>query len=150
MDYMYANYANEFIGVAVHNGSSNPMTLAAYNTGAGISGFPGMNVDRFVKGAGVSQANMISNLNTRKVLPVPVSLSATGSVSGNSIVINAIATFRSVFANANYRLGVIISEDNVSGTTSGYAQVNYYAGGGAGPMGGYELLPDPVPAAQMV
>ncbi|CAF3310689.1 unnamed protein product [Rotaria socialis] len=150
MNYMTSTYPNEFIGVAVHNGSSNPMTVAAYNTGAGITGFPGMNVDRVVKGASVSQSLMINNLNTRKVLPTPVSITANGSVTGNNIVINASAIFRTVFTNANYRLGVIISEDNVTGTTSGYNQVNYYAGGSNGVMGGYELKPNPVPAAQMV
>ncbi len=150
MNYMTTTYPNEFIGVAVHNGSSNPMTVAAYNSGAGITGFPGMNVDRVVKGASVSQSIMENNLNTRKLLPTPVSITANGLVTDNNIVINASAIFRTVFANANYRLGVIISEDNVTGTTTGYDQVNYYAGGSNGVMGGYELKPDPVPAAQMV
>ncbi|EPB65793.1 tRNA ligase class I, partial [Ancylostoma ceylanicum] len=54
------------------------------------------------------------------------------------------------FSSANYRLGVIIIEDGVKGTSSGYNQANAYAGGGYGPMGGYESLPSTVPAAQMV
>src|SRR5690606_17445022 len=44
----------------------------------------------------------------------------------------------------------ILIEDDVTGTSSGYAQVNYYAGGANGPMGGYESLPATVPASQMV
>ena len=43
-----------------------------------------------------------------------------------------------------------MTEDEVTGTTSGYNQANSYAGGSNGVMGGYELLPNPVPAAQMV
>lgn len=151
MSYMDANYPNEFIGVAVHNyNGKDIMQLNEYNTGAALSGFPGMNVDRVVKGADVSQTVMVSNLNARKVLTTPVSLTATGGVNGSQITINASATFRSVFANSNYRLAVVISEDNVTGTTTAYSQTNYYAGGANGVMGGYELLPNPVPASQMV
>jgi hypothetical protein len=47
-------------------------------------------------------------------------------------------------------LGVIVIEDGVTGTTSAYNQANAYAGGANGAMGGYESLPNPVPAAQMV
>jgi hypothetical protein len=148
MDYMQATYPNEFIGVAVHN--ADPMMLTSYDDGANFSGFPGMNVDRSVKGADVSQADMVSNLNTRKILTVPVSLEASGGVSGNQVTINADATFRTVFANANYRLAVVISEDDVTGTATGYRQTNYYAGGANGVMGGYETKPNPVPANQMV
>ena len=50
----------------------------------------------------------------------------------------------------DYRMNVVLTEDGVTGTGAGYAQVNAYAGGGAGPMGGYENLPSPVPAADMV
>ncbi|UPT72208.1 MAG: choice-of-anchor J domain-containing protein [Flavobacterium sp. JAD_PAG50586_2] len=151
MAYMQATYPNEFIGVAVHNyNGKDLMQLDEYNAGAALPGFPGMNVDRSVKGADVSQADMVSNLNTRKLLTVPVSLAASGGVSGNQVTINADATFRTVFSNANYRLAVVISEDDVTGTSAAYSQTNYYAGGDNGPMGGYESLPNPVPASQMV
>ncbi len=149
MNYMDATYPAQFIGVAVHNSTSDPMRLAAYDTAAGITGFPGMNVDRSVKNSGVSQALMVSNFNTRKVLATPVSLDATGSSIGSAVTINVSATFRSIFAASNFRLGVIISEDGVHGTTSGYNQANAYAGGASGVMGGFEVLPNPVPAAQM-
>ena len=46
-------------------------------------------------------------------------------------------------------MACVLTEDGVTGTT-GYAQSNAYAGGGNGVMGGYELLPNPVPAASMV
>ena len=148
MNYMDTTYPNEFIGIAVHN--EDPMMLPEYDGGAGFSGFPGMNVDRIVLGADVSQSTMVTNLNSRKTLTTPVSLVATGSVNGSNITINANATFRTNFSNANYKLGVIITESNVTGTANGYKQTNYYAGGANGVMGGYETLPNPVPANQMV
>lgn len=149
MNYMTTTYPNDFIGIAVHNGSTDPMKVTAYDTAAGITGFPGMNVDRAVKNEGVTQALMVSHLNERKLLAIPASLSATGTISGNAVTINASATFRTNFASANFRLGVIMTEDDVHGTTSGYRQTNYYANNANGPMGGYESLANPVPAAQM-
>ena len=148
MAYMDTTYPNEFIGVAVHN--QDPMVLTEYDDGANFSSFPGLNVDRVVKGADVNQSVMVTNLNARKTLTTPVSLEASGSVSGSNITINANATFRTVFANANYRLGIIISEDDVHGTGASYNQRNYYSGGANGAMGGFESLPSSVPAAQMV
>ena len=77
-------------------------------------------------------------------------MSATVSGSGSSVTIDASATFYTQFSSANYRLGVILYENGVTGTSAGYNQSNAYAGGGNGPMGGFENLPNPVPAAQMV
>jgi hypothetical protein len=147
---MTTTYPTQFIGVAVHNGASDPMKLAAYDSATGLTGFPGMNVDRVVKNSGVTQSIMVSRFNERKVLATPVNINASGSVVGSAITINASATFRTVFASSNFRLGVIISEDGVQGTANGYRQTNYYAANANGPMGGYESLPNPVPAAQMI
>jgi len=149
MNYMYTTYPTQFIGVAVHNSSSDPMRVTAYDTATGLTGFPGMNVDRVVKNSGVSQSLMVSNYNQRKILPTPVNLDASGSVVGSAVTINVSATFRTKFTAANFRLGVIISEDGVHGTAAGYNQTNYYAANANGPMGGFESLANPVPAAQM-
>ncbi|MEY3048534.1 MAG: hypothetical protein RL365_572 [Bacteroidota bacterium] len=148
MDYMVNTYPNDFIGIAVHNG--DPMTVAEYDDAANFSGYPSSNVDRALLGQSVSQNAFISHYNARKDLIVPAGMSVAASGSGNSVSIVATATFRTPVAAANYRLGVIVTEDGVTGTTSGYNQANAYAGGGNGAMGGYESLPNPVPAAQMV
>lgn len=148
MDYMIATYPADFIGIAVHNG--DPMTLAAYDGAAGISGFPGANVDRSLLGVSVSQTAFETYYNDRVNMGVPANVSAVVSGTGTAVTINATANFYTPVSGANFRLAVVISEDNVTGTTSAYNQANYYAGGGQGAMGGYEALPDPVPAAQMV
>ncbi len=49
----------------------------------------------------------------------------------------------------NYRLALVITEDGVHGTGSDYEQANGFAGGKAGPMGGFENMTDPVPASAM-
>ena len=146
MDQMFQTHPNDFIGIAVHNG--DPMTVAAYDGGANFGGFPGCNVDRALLDQNVS-ADVFENYYQQRIgLAVPAALSMTVTGTTNKTIV-ANATFRTVFASANYRLGVIIVEDNVTGTAAGYNQSNAYAGGST-PMGGYESLPNPVPAAIMV
>lgn len=147
MEQMYQNHPNDFIGIAVHNG--DPMTVTEYDNGTNLSGFPGCNVDRALLDESVS-ANLFENYYQQRIgLAVPAGLSMTVTGSANK-TIDVSATFRTVFASANYRLAVVIIEDNVTGTASGYNQTNYYAGGANGAMGGFESLPNPVPAASMV
>src|SRR5690606_19364425 len=57
MAHMYANYSDKFVGIAVHNG--DPMTVAAYDSASGFTGFPGMHVDRTIKDESVTQELMI-------------------------------------------------------------------------------------------
>ncbi|WP_313091263.1 Omp28-related outer membrane protein [Chryseobacterium flavum] len=141
-----SNFPNDFIGIAVHN--NDPMEVIEYNSMAGFSGFPSMNVDRSLLEQNVTD-DFSPIINERKTLVVPAALSATSALSGRTLTLNASAIFRSNFVNANFRLAVVLVEDNVKGTTSGYNQSNYYAGGQLGVMGGFETKPNPVPAAQM-
>jgi hypothetical protein len=147
MDYMYSNYS-KFIGIAVHN--ADPMALAEYDAAADFSGYPASNVDRVILDGTVSTQAFETYYNQRKDLIVPAAISATLAISGSNVTINAKATFKTPISNANFRLAVVIMENNVTGTGPGYNQKNAYAGGANGPMGGYESLPATVPAAQMV
>ena len=148
MDYMTSTYPDQFIGIAVHNG--DPMTVAAYDAAADFSGFPGSNIDRALLDQSVSQTAWENTFNVRKNYIVPAAISVNSSGTGANVVMDVAATFYTPFAAANYRLAVIMVENNVTGAASGYNQANYYSGGGSGAMGGYESLPNPVPAAQMV
>ncbi len=150
MEYMDNTYPGTFAGVAVHNG--DPMTVTAYDAAADFSGFPGANVDRALLGVDVSNQDFDTYYNDRIDLITPVGVAIQTGGSGNNVTVTVNATFRSVFAAANYRLGVIITEDNVTGTSSGYDQVNYYSGS-SNPLNGaghnWQTAPDPVPAADM-
>lgn len=152
MEYMDNNYPNTFAGVAVHNG--DPMTVTAYDNGANFSGFPGANVDRVVLGADVSDQDFETYYNDRKDLITPVGVALQTGGSGNAVTVTVNATFRSNFAAANYRLGVIITEDDVTGTGTTWDQHNYYSSqtnnialNGAGHN--WQTEPDPVLAANM-
>ena len=147
MDYMYENYP-DFIGIAVHNG--DPMTVTAYDAASDFDGYPSSHIDRALKNEMVSNTDFQTNYNARKNMMTPGKVSAVVTSNGNAVQIAASATLYTNSSTEDYRLGVIITEDNVTGTASGYNQANYYSGGGSGVMGGYETLADPVPAADMV
>ena len=148
MDQMYYTYGNEqFIGVAIHDG--DPMEDSEYAAGAGFGSFPNSNADRAVSYIYPTFDNLETVYNQRKNLTVPASVELVSSGSGSQLNLTVSATFNATISNANYRLGVILTEDNVTGTTSDYDQANYYSGDSQ-PMGGFENLPHPVPADQMV
>lgn len=152
LDYMYSTYPASVVAVAVHN--SDPMEVPEYDNGISsfIAGYPSGAVDRLIANVDPGLASLESVYNQRINELVPLSLSADATQSGNELTITVSATFFSNFSSAgsDFRFGAIITENGVTGTGSGYNQANNYAGGGNGPMGGYENLPNPVPASQMV
>ncbi len=136
-----------FIGIAVHN--SDPMVVTAYDSGINTyvpGGYPGGGIDRVV--AADPSAFPTEYVNRLEHI-APASVDVSFEEVGSNIEVTVSADFVAALSG-DYRLAVVVTEDGVTGTGSGYNQVNYYSGGGAGAMGGYEDLPDPVPAADMV
>ncbi|MDF1672159.1 MAG: T9SS type A sorting domain-containing protein [Vicingaceae bacterium] len=147
MDYMETTYSGFWAGVAVHN--NDPMADPTYDSGLGtlISGYPSSVVDR---GPDNDPSTMEQSFLQRIVIPptATVTNGATYNSSTRQLEVSLTYDFQ-VAASGNWRVACVLTEDGVTGTT-GYAQSNAYAGGGSGPMGGYENLPNPVPASQMV
>lgn len=148
MDKFENDYTNFWAGIAVHNG--DPMAVSVYDAGVSalISGaFPNALVDR---GNAVDPSAMGPDFFTRlQTAPTAfIENGATWDPATRMLYVSVTADFQAA-ANNNYKIACVLTEDGVTGTT-GYAQSNAYAGGGSGVMGGYELLPSPVPAAQMV
>jgi len=148
MDRYEQEYGDFWAGIAVHN--ADPMTVAAYDTpiGALFSGYPSALVDR---GTEVDPSGMSTDFYDR-LQTAPVAFITNGAnwdPSTRVLNVSVSADFQSS-ANNNYTLACVLTEDGVTGTGSGYNQSNAYAGGGSGVMGGFESLPNPVPAAQMV
>lgn len=147
MDMMETKYSNYWAGIAVHNG--DPMVVAAYDAGLGglIAGYPSAVVDR---SNAIDPSEMEEDFITRiQVAPTAmITNGATWNATTRELKVSVSANFVSAATN-NYKLGVVLTEDGVTGTT-GYSQSNAYAGGNNGVMGGFESLPNPVPASQMV
>lgn len=149
MDSMAKAYPKDFIGIAVHN--ADPMTVTAYDAGLtkfpGFTGFPGVIVDR----TSVIDPDEIFDVfedAQAELNPFTINQSFTFDEVTRKMTVT-LKTKANMTYTGKYRFNAVITEDGVKGTTAKYAQTNYYAGGQLGPMGGYETLPNPVPAAQM-
>jgi hypothetical protein len=148
MDRFEQQYGEFWAGIAVHN--SDPMTVTAYDASIGglITGYPSALVDR---GNEVDPSGMGTDFYDRLQTP-PVAFITNGAnwdPSTRVLNVSVSADFQAAATN-NYKLACVLTEDGVTGTGSGYNQSNSYAGGGNGVMGGFESLPNPVPAALMV
>lgn len=151
MSYMEENY-EDFIGIAVHN--ADPMENAVYDAGLtsfdGFTGFPSVIVDRR---AVIDPSELEDYHGTIANRTVPVAASIVDALidpATGDLTVNCEATFATQMDASQYRFNLVLVENGVTGTGSGYNQANAYAGGGAGPMGGWESLPNPVPASQMI
>jgi hypothetical protein len=161
MEQIGADYADVAIPIAVHN--YDPMLDVDYDAAFSnsIPGFPSGHVDRKEvaidpndPSTGYGFINAIGNLETRMV-PVQVDVTTHFDETTRNLQIIGKA-HSSIATQANsLRFGAVVTESHVVGGSSAiqlenYDQVNYYAGGTNGVMGGFELLPNPVPASQMV
>lgn len=147
MDYMKSKYPDQFVGVAVHN--NDVMTVASYDAGMGglIAGYPSV----VANGNNVIDPSELEG-DFFDVVPnapqVIINGIATLNIATSQLTIDLTGTFNTNLTG-DYRFMAVIVEDSVTGTGANYTQINSYAGGGNGPMGGFELLPATVPAAQM-
>ncbi|MFZ1705505.1 MAG: choice-of-anchor J domain-containing protein [Saprospiraceae bacterium] len=148
MEKMKHDFPNDFIGIAVHN--EDPMMIADYDTPFGdyISGFPSVVINRDIDIDPADMPDYFSGIVSRQYAPIEVN--ANHKIENGIITVSGDVTFYTQLDDAKFNVVGIILEDNVKGTTSAYNQGNAYAGGSNGVMGGYEILPDPVPASQMV
>lgn len=150
MAYMQENYPDHFIGVAVHN--SDPMENTDYDDGLGglISGYPSALVDR---GADIDPSAIEPDFMERVVMDASASLCVNASESGDTLKVKMTVS-PTVALNSDWRVGIIITEDSVTGTGTDYAQANYYSGGASGELSGagkdWHNEPNPVPASSMV
>ena len=155
------DYADVAIPVAVHN--YDPMLLPDYDTpfSGTIGGYPSGHADR--KQVDIDPRNpvtglgFISGINALKTRMVPGSVDVTTVYDPATRTVQITGTSHLSIATENntLRFLTIITEDGVTGPSTAdpltdYDQVNYYANNQNGPMGGFESLPNPVPASQMI
>lgn len=148
MDKFAADYNGFWAGIAVHNG--DPMVVADYDAGIGglIGGYPSALVDRL---GDVDPSQMSSDFFTRlQTAPKGVLTNGATWDPATRILNVSVSTEMMQATTGAYNVACVLTEDDVTGTGNGWNQSNAYAGGNNGTMGGFESLPNPVPAAQMV
>ena len=145
---MDEKYGKLFIGIAVHN--NDPMMNDNYDNGLGtiISGYPSATVDR---GDDIDPSAMETDIVARlQVAPKGgIKSGAIYNAASRELKVSLTTKFN-VPVSGNYKLAFVLVEDSVRGTGTGWDQVNAYAGGSRGEMGGFEKLPNPVPGSMMV
>ncbi len=156
LEQMAVDYPETALLISVHN--YDPMTDAEYDAGlvSTIAGFPSGHVDR--KEIAIDPLDFVAavqNLDDR-LIPVKVDVETTYDEATRTVQIKGIGQSSIATLDNAFRFNCALVEDGVTGTSNSvnqlldYDQTNYYAGGAQGPMGGFENLPDPVPADQII
>lgn len=147
MDYMNYNYEGYFAAIAVHN--ADPMVVTNYDAGlAGlISGYPSAVVDR---GSDIDPSQL-ENSFIQQIVKVPDAVLTNGATWDpvKRTLKVSVTTKLNATLTGDYKIACVLTQDSVRGTGSAWNQANAYAGGLNGAMGGYETLPNPVPASRM-
>lgn len=150
MDRMANEFGEFFAGIAVHNGSNDPMVNQDYDSEIAslITGYPSALVDRWPE---IDPGNIEMDFLERITVAPKATISNRAVIADSTGELLVTLTYHfQQNATAGYRVAMVLTEDSLSGTGSGWAQANAYAGGGNGEMGGYENLPNPVPGSMMV
>lgn len=149
MNDMAKKYKGTFAPVSAHltdDVTKDTMALEGYANYLGIT-YPRVLADRSY----VVDPRNIEALFLQRIVVAPEALLINGAAYDPATreLKVSITTSLQQDISGDYRIGCVITEDSVSGTTTAFDQANGYSGGALGAMGGFELLPDPVPAAQM-
>jgi hypothetical protein len=124
MDSLYHTYKSSFSLVAVHNG--DPMVLADYDAfiGSKISGYPSVVIDRRET---KDPSELIDVYNTEKDYFAFADITLS-DVSAPGFGYSIKATVKPALdLSGDYRLALVLTEDDVHGTDSKFAQTNYYS-----------------------
>lgn len=150
MDRMKKAYPNEFIGISIHSGDKLELDgYSAEHVGAGNDGYPDMIGNRLC----LPRLPLKFEPKFQKALQDPIDASVELKASvGEDGKVNVLTTtcYNTSADAASYTLAYVLMEDSVHHPDDGsYRQHNSYAGGSQGEMGGFESLPEYVPASEM-
>jgi thiol-disulfide isomerase/thioredoxin len=144
LDEMSKRFGDNFVGIAVHNGQNDPMVLPAYDAAItsfpDFSGFPSVifNRDRVLDPGDIVAPSVSSMMAAPEVI---VELGA--EENGSTMTSNVRVRLMEDNPSADYKVAVILTEDDLSGENGNgeqWTQANNYSGGGNGAMGGFELF----------
>ena len=156
-DMAHNHPVTDFIGIAVHN--DDPMADSDYDSSVselidytyprGI-----MNRDPEILDPDTLESNYQVEATKKPLAKINIP-DVMWDPTTRAITFTATTNFALNINNEEYRMAAIIIENDVTGTTSGYDQNNYYSGGSFGPLVDWEGInwsdyPATIPAATMV
>lgn len=158
--YIQEDFGDYVVPIAVHGSPApgagtepmeNEHIVFATGSFPGFGGFPNIMVERegwFSFGSSADlEPHFFDNIGVDPI--AKMELGADWDDASRTLKVSLANVFNQD-VNGGYALDVLLVEDDVTGTTAAYNQVNYYSGGAQGPLDGYENLPNPIPAADMV
>ena len=128
-------YRDDVITIAVHGGGSgDPMILDNYQLN--LYSYPSCQINRGETvdpyyGSGSEAFGIAREVEAMQRSYVPAGVEVTAGWADDSqqaINVKTTTTFVDDVANANYRIGYVLVEDGMKGTTPEWYQSNYYAG----------------------
>lgn len=128
-------YRDDVITLAVHGGGNgDPMILDNYQLNA--FSYPSCTINRGevvdpYYGSGSTAFGISREVEAVQRSYVPAGIEVTADwadANQTKISVKATTTFVENVSNANYRIGYVLAEDGLSGTTPAWYQTNYYAG----------------------
>lgn len=133
-------YPNHFIGIAIHR--SDKLVTNTYEDLV-FESLPNCYFNRNTKSAIEPSFESIETavkklMEKTPVMGVDANVKYTDS-GKKKISVEALTTFLGAHKGMNYRLSFVLLESGITG----YTQVNAFAGGKLGEMGGFEKLPNP-------
>jgi hypothetical protein len=152
MDSLKKVHGDQTSIVAVHNGdpmASFSSVTSAYDAliGTFISGYPSMVIDRTYNADPSAAFSAYSQLSNNFGF---ADITFTKTLAGGSLSVNT--TIKpAVSLSGDYRAILVVTEDSVHGTTSGWEQHNYYNGYAHMVIGSIDFYSQPstIPAASM-
>ncbi|MFT7613979.1 MAG: hypothetical protein ACI9J3_002960 [Parvicellaceae bacterium] len=135
LDDLITTYPGDVVGVSIHNADAMAFS-DGIQTGFNVTSYPGGMVNRtlvsgqakepFTRSLWESEiTNQLSSYT-----PVDVTLASTFNTTSRELTIDVTADFVD-FASGDIRFVAMVVEDGVTGTGSGYDQVNYYSSAGS-------------------
>lgn len=143
-DSLVHSHDNVFF-VAVH--SADAMAYEEYVGMTGLTSAPTANIGRNHKRVGID--NWFGKTTAEMEISPNVTIAVANDYDPTSRLITTTLTANALNnVSGNFRFAAIVVEDGVTGPAPAYNQSNGYSGGSLY-MGGYESMPNPVPAERM-
>ncbi|MBR4129562.1 MAG: thioredoxin family protein [Bacteroidaceae bacterium] len=132
MEKIHEMYGDQVVQIAVHNGNGDPMQISAYNTVVNdyVDGYPSSITNRhWIADPSFSSLKNVLSVVFKETVPASIELSAEWKTAEQKAVIfNTKTKFGYSDENTKFGIAFVLTEDGLTGTTSKWAQTNYYSG----------------------
>lgn len=121
-------YDNQFVGIAIHQYNADDAMYNPNYANIGFSGAPSCAIDRkaIVDPYYGSSYDILDDLAAEMSILPEIGVSVTGTWNGDKSEVTANATIDPL-VSGKYEIAYVLIADQLSGTTRGWKQTNYYS-----------------------